>query len=118
FTQTGAPLAGTSGVAINRLHISDYGTGSSADGSKELFFDNLLLIGPLPGDFNNDNVVNAADYVFWRKNGLDANSYNLWRTHFGPSKVAACLRSYSEIATVATILGAGCNRDLIGLKSR
>jgi hypothetical protein len=99
FTQTGAPLAGTAGVAINRLRITDYGTGSSADGSKELFFDNLLLIGPLPGDFNNDNIVNAADYVIWRKNGLDANSYNLWRTHFGQS--ASGSASQSEFSQVA-----------------
>jgi hypothetical protein len=83
FTQTGVSLAGTSGLAINRLRISDYGTGSSTDGGKEFFFDNLVVSGPIPGDFNNDNVVDAADYVFWRKNGLDANSYDLWRVHFG-----------------------------------
>lgn len=83
FSQTGAPLAGTADIAINRLRVSAYGTGSSTDGSKELFFDNLVVSGPIPGDFNNDNVVDAADYVVWRKNGLDANAYNLWRTHFG-----------------------------------
>jgi hypothetical protein len=41
---------------------------------------------PLPGDFNGDNVVNAADYVVWRK-GLGTiytqNDYNVWRSHFG-----------------------------------
>jgi hypothetical protein len=91
FTQTGVALAGTSGVAINRLRISDYGTGSSTSGSKELFFDNLAVVGPdsISGDFNHDDIVDAADYVFWRKHGLDENSYSLWRTHFGQTASAS-----------------------------
>ena len=40
----------------------------------------------LPGDFNHDNLVNAADYVVWR-NGLGTsyipNDFDIWRTHFG-----------------------------------
>jgi uncharacterized protein YjbI with pentapeptide repeats len=40
----------------------------------------------LPGDFNNDNTVDAADYVVWRK-GLGTiytqEHYNIWRAHFG-----------------------------------
>jgi hypothetical protein len=85
FTQSEAPLAGTAGVAINRIRISDYGTGSSSDGSRELFFDNFAISGPdsIPGDFNNDNIVDAADYVVWRKNGLDAVAFTEWRAHFG-----------------------------------
>ena len=35
-----------------------------------------------PGDYNGDGIVNAADYVIWRK-GLDAtytqDDYNVWR---------------------------------------
>ena len=38
------------------------------------------------GDFNQDGVVDAADYVVWRK-GLGTtylpNDYNVWRAHFG-----------------------------------
>jgi MYXO-CTERM domain-containing protein len=54
----------------------------------------------LPGDFNNDMVVNAADYTSWRNNlgaadessinfngdganGVDANDYTLWKNSFG-----------------------------------
>jgi hypothetical protein len=53
----------------------------------------------LPGDFNRDHSVNAADYAVWRDtldqtgNNLDADGngsgavdggdYQLWRTHFG-----------------------------------
>ena len=40
----------------------------------------------LPGDFNLDNAVDAADYVAWRK-GVEiedtVDQYNLWRTNFG-----------------------------------
>jgi hypothetical protein len=85
FTQNGESLAGTAGVAINRFRISDYGTGSSTDGSRELFLDNLVVSEPdgVVGDFNNDNIVDAADYIAWRKQGLDTTAYNQWRAHFG-----------------------------------
>jgi T5SS/PEP-CTERM-associated repeat protein len=40
----------------------------------------------LPGDFNHDGVVGAADYVAWRK-GLGTvytpTDYNVWRANFG-----------------------------------
>jgi len=38
------------------------------------------------GDFNNDGMVNASDYVTWR-NGLGTtytpNDYSVWKSHFG-----------------------------------
>jgi serralysin len=53
----------------------------------------------LPGDFNADGIVDAADYVVWRKTSnqtgaglaadadfsqsVDASDYQIWRTHFG-----------------------------------
>ncbi|MEX0611299.1 MAG: pentapeptide repeat-containing protein [Pirellulales bacterium] len=37
----------------------------------------------LPGDFNLDGTVDAADYVVWRKNYGTPAAYNVWRTHFG-----------------------------------
>jgi hypothetical protein len=57
-----------------------------------------LLI-TLPGDYNHDDVVDAADYVVWRNalgqsgtglaadgngNGtIDAGDYSLWKANFG-----------------------------------
>jgi hypothetical protein len=80
----------TSRRPVGSKRISDYGTGSSADGSKELFFDNLLLTAPgIPGDSNQDNKVDAADYAVWRKNELDATAYELWRSHFGQSSTGS-----------------------------
>ncbi len=36
----------------------------------------------LPGDFNADGIVDAADYVVWRKTDGSQEGYDLWRTNF------------------------------------
>ncbi len=39
-----------------------------------------------PGDFNHDGIVDAADYVVWRKgvgNRYTNTDYDSWRAHFG-----------------------------------
>jgi hypothetical protein len=51
--------------------------------------------GTLPGDYNNDGIVDGADFVVWAKgiaaadgNGdtfVDIEDYNLWKEHFGES---------------------------------
>lgn len=67
--------------------------------------DNILAIGPtaLFGDYNDDGVVNAADYVVWRKNlnqnvtipndmtsgSVSPGDYDVWRTHFGETRLGA-----------------------------
>jgi hypothetical protein len=39
---------------------------------------------PLTGDYNNSGVVDAADYVVWRKtNTGDQQGYDDWRANFG-----------------------------------
>ncbi|MEX2307125.1 MAG: PEP-CTERM sorting domain-containing protein [Pirellulales bacterium] len=38
----------------------------------------------LTGDYNNDGKVDAADYVVWRKTGVNGQQgYNDWRANFG-----------------------------------
>jgi probable HAF family extracellular repeat protein len=41
----------------------------------------------MPGDYNRDGAVDAADYVAWRKSpnnfGGDPDGYNTWRSNFG-----------------------------------
>lgn len=40
----------------------------------------------LPGDYNHDGVVNAADYVVWRKrlgSVYTQSDFLIWRAHFG-----------------------------------
>jgi probable HAF family extracellular repeat protein len=46
----------------------------------------LLTPISLPGDFNHDGSVDAADYVVWRKGvgvAPTPDNYNLWRANFG-----------------------------------
>lgn len=47
----------------------------------------LAALPGVPGDYNNDGKVNAADYVLWRKNpsafGGSPGGYNSWRANFG-----------------------------------
>ena len=56
----------------------------------------LDLLLSLPGDFNDDGLVDAADYVVWR-DGLGTTrtpqEYDVWRMNFGRS------------STVGTIIG-------------
>ena len=46
----------------------------------------VLRVVPLPGDFDFDGVVDAADYVVWRDKvgfSLAPDDYNIWRANFG-----------------------------------
>jgi hypothetical protein len=59
---------------------------SFTDGTSGIFVSNAVA--QLPGDYNNDGKVDAADYVVWRKTGSTSDDYNTWRTSFGRSLVA------------------------------
>jgi hypothetical protein len=37
----------------------------------------------LPGDYNFDGAVDAADYVLWRTNDGSVAGYEAWRDNFG-----------------------------------
>jgi hypothetical protein len=65
---------------------------------------------PRAGDFNPDGILNAADYVVWRK-GLGTtytqDDYNIWRTNFGAtagsgSGLAGILPSQSAVPESST----------------
>jgi hypothetical protein len=68
--------------------------------SAQTFFDNVTLDATpfgspsVPGDYNKNGVVDAADYVLWRNGGplqnevsslgtVDAQDYTAWRARFG-----------------------------------
>lgn len=57
------------------------------DTSPDNFYD-IQLSPLLPGDFNDDGIVDAADYTVWR-DGLGTTytnaDYDTWRAHFGQS---------------------------------
>ena len=59
----------------------------------------LTAVPSLPGDFNNDGTVDAADYVVWRKTDGTPAGYNTWRTHFGAVSLAIGAGSGSSSST-------------------
>jgi sulfatase modifying factor 1 len=62
---------------------------SSGIGNEETGFRLATIATPVavPGDYNNNGVVDASDYALWRKSpasyGGDPAGYNTWRAHFG-----------------------------------
>jgi hypothetical protein len=62
----------------------------------------------IPGDYNNNGVVDTADYVVWRKSIGTQDGYNLWRTNYGRtsgsgSLVAGSVPEPSLLALVAIV---------------
>jgi hypothetical protein len=59
---------------------------SFTDGSQGVFVSNKVAT--MPGDFNFDGTVDAADYIVWRR-GLGTlyspSHYDIWRANFGSS---------------------------------
>ena len=57
----------------------------------------------LPGDFNQDDVVDSADYIMWR-NGQSPSripdDYNVWRSHFGQVIGSGNGAGYSSLSSV------------------
>jgi hypothetical protein len=43
----------------------------------------LTSLSATPGDFNNNGIVDATDYIVWRKTDGTPAGYNAWRAHFG-----------------------------------
>jgi hypothetical protein len=66
--------------AIDRIR---FGTGNSGTN----YFLDAIPPAALPGDYNSDGAVNAADYVVWRhdpaNHGGTPDGYNVWRSKFG-----------------------------------
>jgi hypothetical protein len=50
---------------------------------------NAAAANSLQGDFNRDCIVDAADYIVWRKTLGTADEYQVWRANFGASITGA-----------------------------
>jgi autotransporter-associated beta strand protein len=76
----GGNLSGT----FSTLQLPSFGGAFTWDTSQLYTSGVLTLTGPpLEGDYNNDGVTDAADYVVWRKTDGTQAGYDLWRAHFG-----------------------------------
>ena len=86
-------LTGNSGVTNNA--IVGLGAAYRTGFTHDITFRYGALLNTSPaaqGDYNNDGIVNTADYVLWRKGGTLQNDptpgvqpadYTFWRAHFG-----------------------------------
>ena len=48
-----------------------------------------VVVPTLEGDYNGNGVVDAGDYVWWRKNDGTPTGYSTWRANFGRTGGAA-----------------------------
>jgi hypothetical protein len=72
------------------------------DGSQVIY---LATYQPrLEGDYNNDRVVDAADYVVWRKNDGTQGGYDTWRANFGQPGSSGAGASMNAAAPEPTTL--------------
>jgi hypothetical protein len=81
----------------------------------------VLISDGLPGDYNRDGTVDAADYVVWRAQlgqlgnlAADANEddivdlddYDLWKSNFGRTESIGAGNSLTSVPEPATVLAA------------
>jgi hypothetical protein len=73
---------------------------ADAENRNHIVLTNFVSV-PLPGDYNHNGIVDAADYTVWRdtlgrtgaglaadgngNNQIDAGDYTFWKMHFGQS---------------------------------
>jgi len=72
------------------IDTTDFLNPISDDFHVELLGDEIHLVysafvPTLPGDYNFDGTVDAADYIVWRKTDGSQDAYDIWRTNFGRS---------------------------------
>jgi hypothetical protein len=67
----------------------------------------VVLTAALSGDFNLDNRVDAADYVFWRNNIGTQTAYNAWRSHFGQAAASGAILNSVPEPRAWIMLGVG-----------
>ena len=72
-------------------------------------------LGYAPGDFNFDGVVDARDFILWRKTSGSPTDYNSWRATFGESAASGLTSNSSIPEPTSTLLlimsaAAACRR--------
>jgi arylsulfatase A-like enzyme len=78
-------LTATQGVTGQFDDVSLPDLANGLDWRVDYLANSVKLSVNLPGDFNFDGSVNAADYPVWRKLGGSASEYNQWQENFGVS---------------------------------
>jgi hypothetical protein len=118
--QSGTRFANTPGDVLTTPAGTFNVTYNYAAGFRNVTLSNFMPISMgIPGDFNHNGRVDAADYVVWRKSDGTPAGYSLWRTNFGRTSGsgssiadAAAVPEPASIAllSVALLLGPGMAR--------
>jgi hypothetical protein len=93
---------------------ADFQSGKSVTTSQSgSFTASAAVPGPLAGDYNGNGIVDAADYVLWRKGGplqndatpgVQPGDYDVWRAHFGqPAGSGAGASANAAVPEPATL---------------
>jgi probable HAF family extracellular repeat protein len=103
---TGVTIAAATGISPSGAWIGGSAlTPDTAPGETTPILVSLTETLPLPGDFNDDGQVDAADYVVWRKglgSDFSPDHYGVWKANFG--KTATGTSSHSSVPEPATSL--------------
>jgi len=96
------------------------------DSSNDSHLTNPILPVSLEGDYNFDNVVDAADYTVWRDSGGTPDGYDTWKANFGNSAGAGALVTNAAVPEpsstliicllVAVIAAGARRRDARGIR--
>jgi len=73
---------GGSITTLDSLANDEYTFGWSSSGFETTQL-RLTLVSETAGDFNHNGLIDAGDYVVWRKTDGTPASYNAWRANFG-----------------------------------
>ena len=111
---------------INMMGLFSDASAYFSGGANNVYIDNLRVINndlppleDLEGDYNGDEVVNAADYTVWRdtlgqmgsgliadgnaNDEIDAGDYEVWKQHFGETQGSGSGLSRAAVPEPASI---------------
>ena len=88
---------GTVSGTFSTLSLPTLG-GTLGWNTSQLYTSGVLSIAS--ADYNQDNSVDAADYVLWRKTSGVPAGYDLWRGHYGESTGSGSSAAQSQSAAV------------------
>jgi hypothetical protein len=88
-------------VSSKARHLSPNGdiVGTAKDAANKSYAVLWSATLGVPGDFNHDGAVDAADYVVWRKTGGSSDDYNTWRSNFGRTGGAGATASAEALSS-------------------
>jgi hypothetical protein len=129
-TTTGSLSNPASAGPIDWIEFQFFNTQTSASSSTDFYIKSMQIIAAppgVPGDYNRSGIVDAADYVLWRKHAgqvfqlnnevsnvtpgrVTAEDYAAWRARFGgnaPGQASAATFGAVPEPSILSLLAAG-----------